>query len=261
MLRQQIQDPLEPLGYGFHVVSEVDFRSERVLRVDDLVQLIINSDEPVFRQEISNFPLGLGVVLAMYCSQILHDLFDIPGFPELILRLSPSVLIGNQGSENNQFQDHAELKANRFHAGLVYYSGYLQEPVYGFDFEFYLLHKVGILVDIEFFGLFHLPSAACANDVPSPTDRVGAPELEHVVAALGTDLIRIPVYSFDQFVRSEAQVGKHVAERWYFPALGARFGGSDAVHQVVEGSILVAPWAFPLGPCLYDFREERRCLL
>ena len=111
-------------------------------------------------------------------------------------------------------------------------------------------------MDVEFFCLFQLPSAACADDVPPPSDRVGSPELQHVVAALRTELVRIPVYSLDRFGRSEAQVCEHVAEYRYFPAFGARLGGRDPVHQVVEGNILMATWAFSRGLYLRDFREE-----
>ena len=108
----------------------------------------------------------------------------------------------------------------------------------------------------EFLGLFYLPSAACADYVPSPPCWVGSLEFEHFVSALGTGLVHIPVYSLDRFVRSEAQVHAHVAELGYLPALRARFGGHDAVCQVLEGNILMASWTFPQGLYLCGFHEE-----
>ena len=86
------------------------------------------------------------------------------------------------------------------------------------------------------------PPSACADYAPSPPNWVGSLELEHVVSTLRTELVHIPIYSLDRFVRLEVQTHGQAVDRRYLPALRARLCGNDAVRQVLECGFPMTIW-------------------
>ena len=131
-------------------------------------------------------------------------------------------------------------QAGRFNSGQVDDARCVQQLVNGFDLELYLLHYLGILLDIELLGLLYLPSAVDAHDIPSPTHRVVPLKFQKVVFTFRASVVFLSVNPLSLPVWLHTYTHGESLKGGDMTTFGAGLPPYDSVHHVVQRQLTVS---------------------